>query len=87
MKKTQNKRVIILTDLNSKYFEQAVFYIKSGAVCSEDLLLREANSIVAEFSRRYSPSERPAKKIAAYKLTAAIFLTVVSFVMLFHIFQ
>ena len=31
MKKTQNRRVIILSDLNSDYFEQAVFYIKAGA--------------------------------------------------------
>ena len=59
MKKTQNRRVIILTNLNSKYFEQAVFYIKSGAVCSEDLLIKEANSIVAEFSKKYSvPSKK-----------------------------
>lgn len=72
MKKTQNRRVIILTNLNSKYFEQAVFYIKSGAVCSEDLLIKEANSIVAEFSKKYSVPSKKEKKFAALKKCAAI---------------
>ena len=47
MKKTTNKRVIILSDLDSGYFEQAVFYIKATARSSEDVLVNEANNTLS----------------------------------------
>ena len=90
MKKTSNRRVIILSDLNSGYFEQAVFYIKANAQSPEDVLINEANSIVNEFSKKYAirkkaPEAR--KKYAAYRITAAIFVLFCLCFTAFHIFQ
>ena len=72
MKKTQNRRVIILSDLNTGYFEQAVFYIRAGTNSPEDILVREANNIVKKFSEKYSCTEKNPKKFATLKKCAAI---------------
>ena len=72
MKKPRNRRVIILSDLNSGYFEQAVFYIKAGSDSPEDILMQEANKIVKEFSKKYAVSARTQKKFTTLKKSAAI---------------
>lgn len=90
MKKTINRRVIILSDLNSGYFEQAVFYIKANATSSEDLLINEANNIVSEFSKNYVPAKshpESGKKYAAIKLTAAISTFILLCFTLHQVFQ
>lgn len=90
MKKTSNRRVIVLSDLNSGYFEQAVFYIKANAVSSEDILIKEANSIVDEFSKKYALrkcASKSNKKYATHKLFAAIFAFFCLCFILYRIFQ
>lgn len=90
MKKTSNRRVIILSDLNSGYFEQAVFYIKANATSREDILINEANSIVNEFSRKYAVkknSPKSKKKYAAYRICAAILAFFALYFTLYCIFQ
>lgn len=72
MKKPRNRRVIILSDLNSGYFEQAVFYVRAKSNSPEDVLIREANKIVENFSKKYSQTHKKAKKITALKKCAAI---------------
>ena len=72
MKHTHNRRVIILSNLNSGYFEQAVFYIKTGSTCPEDILVSEANKIVKNFSEKYSAAPKKGKKFTALKRCAAI---------------
>ena len=72
MKKANRRRVIILSDLNSGYFEQAVFYIKAGTESKEDILIREANKIVDEFSKNYPTNRKNEKKFAALKKCAAV---------------
>ncbi len=89
MKKTTNKRVIILSDLDSGYFEQAVFYIKATARSSEDVLVNEANNIVNEFSKKYAVRQnaKSGKKYAAFKVTAAIFAFLSALTMIYCFFQ
>ena len=72
MKKSSRRRVIILSDLNSQYFEQAVFYIKTESDYPEDILMIEANKIVNEFSKKYPETSKNAKKFTALKKCAAI---------------
>lgn len=72
MKNTHNRRVIILSNLNSGYFEQAVFYIKSNTNSPEDILVKEANNIVKEFSQKYSCPEKSTKKFTALKKCAVV---------------
>lgn len=73
MKKANRRRVIILSDLNSGYFEQAVFYIKAGTENKEDILICEANKIVEEFSKKYQSGTKNTKKSTALKKCAAVF--------------
>jgi len=87
MKKTQNRRVIILSDLKSEYFEQAVFYIKSGAVSCQDLLINEANAIVTEFSRDYTTAKNSSKKITVLKKCTAILGVFLICAFILYIFQ
>ncbi|MBQ2897676.1 MAG: hypothetical protein IJE46_05085 [Clostridia bacterium] len=90
MKKTTNRRVIILSDLDSGYFEQAVFFIKATVRSSEDVLINEANNIVNEFSKKYAirkSAARCSKKYVALKITAAISTFVSLFLILYGFFQ
>ena len=90
MKKTTNRRVIILSDLNSGYFEQAVFYIRKAARSSEDVLINEANNIVNEFSKKYAlrkDASKCRKKYAALKIIAAISVFVSLFLIVYGLFQ
>ena len=86
MKKTHNRRVIILSDLNSGYFEQAVFYIRSGTDSPEDILVKEANNIVKEFSKNYTFPKSP-KKIATLKKCATIMGVFMLCAIIFCIFR
>ncbi len=87
MKKTSRRRVIILSDLNSGYFEQAVFYIKAGSDCAEDILMVEANKIVNEFSKKYSNIPKNTKKFTALKKCAAILGVFTVCAIILYIFQ
>ena len=87
MKKMQNCRVIILSNLESGYFEQAVFYIKNGSNTPEDILVKEANNIVKEFSKNYSGPFKNTKKFTALKKCAAILGVFMFCALILWIFQ
>ena len=52
MKTTANRRILILSDLESPYFEQSVFILKENVVKEEEALLNEARSIVDKYIKR-----------------------------------
>ena len=52
MKTTANRRILILSDLESPYFEQSVFILKENVGKEEEALLNEARSIVDKYIKR-----------------------------------
>lgn len=52
MKTTANKRVVILSELESPYFEQTIFILKENVIKEEEKLLNEARSIVDKYMKR-----------------------------------
>lgn len=87
MKKAQGRRVIILSNLNSGYFEQAVFYIRANSNSPEDILIQEANNIVKEFSNKYYASQKKSKKITTLKKCVAILGIFALCAFILYIFQ
>ena len=52
MKTTENKRVVILSNLESPYFEQTIFILKENVIKEEEKLLNEARSILDKYMKR-----------------------------------
>lgn len=89
MKEMDNKRVLILSDLESPYFEQTIFILKQDVIREEDKLVNEARAIVERYVKKYEAGytrpnqhklDRRLKWI--YSLTGILILGLI-FIMLF----
>ena len=60
MENTTSRNSIILRNINSAYFEQAIFILKKGETCDEvfDDIISEAQKIVDNFIRRKQRQKR-----------------------------
>ena len=50
MKGISQKRIVHLKDMQSKYFDEAYFVLKSGVLESEESLIKEAERIIGSTS-------------------------------------
>ena len=62
MRETKKKQVIILSDLDSPYFEQTILILKKDASANQDRLVEEARRIVQRYILRYEACLSPQKK-------------------------
>ena len=56
MKITESKRVVILSDLSSKYFTQGIFILRENVMLEEERLLNEARDVAEKYAKRCEKS-------------------------------
>ena len=56
MKITESKRIVILSDLSSRYFTQGIFVLRENVMIEEERLLNEAREIAEKYAKRCEKS-------------------------------
>ena len=62
MQKTKNRRILIVEDVESATFEQAVFILKENVVREDELVVNEARETVLRYIKRYEKGVKRLRK-------------------------
>ncbi len=72
LKKYKNKQIIVISNMDSPYFEEGVFVLKPSVVNEDDKIVNEANRIVSSYVKKLEPILSLKKKRLIYKIIVPI---------------